>query len=80
MYVLHHRIRGGYLDSHLYEMTAKEFREAQAGDDEDHSGDCQFHERIDAARAHRHVKEGRIHSTALYTDDEGRIRRARDGF
>ena len=81
MYVLKNSIHGGDLHAHLYEMTAKEFREAKAtdtlGEHNDWEGDGFFHEHISADRAHRHVKAGRIHSTYLYTED-GRIRRARD--
>lgn len=36
-------------------------------------------EGIDASRAHKWVRDGWIHETALYIDTDGRIRRASDG-
>jgi hypothetical protein len=83
MYVIRHSITGNAISSHLFEMTAKDLREAQASDTYDieaNTGDGVFHEHVTAERAHRHVKQGRIHSTPLYIDDRGRIRYARDGY
>jgi len=35
-----------------------------------------WYRRVDATTAHRWVKSGGLHETALYTDIDGRIRRA----
>lgn len=36
--------------------------------------------RVDAATAREYVKRGGHHETALWTDMEGKVRRAQDGF
>jgi hypothetical protein len=38
------------------------------------------YERISGQRAHKWVKEGGHHETALYIDHNGRVRYATDGF
>lgn len=73
MYVMQSR-DGRY--THLYSMTAAELRKAKATNE--HS-DTDYH-RVDGTEAHRWVRDGRIHSTPLYIDLDGRIRFARDGY
>lgn len=62
----------------LMEMTRKEFAEAQAGEGGYFTPTLFSH--VSAQTAHKWVKEGGHHSTPLYTDDRGRIRRARENY
>lgn len=55
---------------HLYEMTAAEARKAEASTE---TG-VEFNI-VPASLAHRYVRQGMTHSTALYIDDLGRMRR-----
>ncbi len=82
MYVMMYRASG---HATLMEMTAKEYREAQAtqkaiedADGEDDITDMYPYCRaVGAYEAHQWVREGGHHSTYLYVDD-GRIRKAKD--
>jgi hypothetical protein len=71
MYVMEYTRSNNLVFSHLYEMTAKEARAAESSLTE-----SRWYRRIDAHRAHQHVKQGGTHSTPLWTDMDGRIRRA----
>jgi hypothetical protein len=56
----------------LHEMTDRELREAQA------SAPAHVrYERVDAARAHRFVRNDGVHTTGLWIDCDGRMRYAR---
>jgi hypothetical protein len=59
----------------LMEMTRKEYEEARAGEGGYFTPTLFSH--ISAQRAHAWVKEGGHHSTNLYINEDGRIRRAR---
>lgn len=56
----------------LHDMSAKELRESIAAN----AADGYTFERTSAQRAHKWVKSGQIHSTDLWTDHNGRIRKA----
>lgn len=58
---------------HLYEMTKKEFTACEQGEN-------RWHDHVSAAAAHRMVRDGVNHSTALYIDFDGRVRKARDSY
>lgn len=60
----------------LMEMSRKAFDQCVA--DEKKSFKPTLFSSISAQRAHRWVKDGGHHSTALYVDSYGRIRRARE--
>ncbi|AXQ68541.1 hypothetical protein HOU00_gp134 [Caulobacter phage CcrPW] len=54
---------------HIFEMTAKELREAQAS--EDSAGKGWRYDRIDPETARREIREyGTVHSTGLWHDGE----------
>lgn len=61
-----------YSSDHLYEMTRAELRKA-INTETMPSAEYNI---IPASLAHRYVRQGMTHSTALYIDDMGRIRRA----
>lgn len=56
----------------LHDMTKRELRESRAKWEPEGYTFTEVH----ATRAHRWVKSGGIHSTDLWTDHNGRIRRA----
>lgn len=60
-----------YATQHLYEMTAKELASANACE----NGRVTYR-KVSAQYAHKFVKDDGIHSTALYVDMDGRIRKA----
>ena len=60
----------------LVEMTAAEFREAEAAQGK--TG--RLVTRWSADRACKWVKDGGHHGTPLYIDHDGRVRYARDGY
>lgn len=54
---------------HIFEMTAKELREAQAGEDDKAKG--WRYDRISPEDARREIREyGTVHSTGLWHDGE----------
>jgi len=56
----------------LLDISAKELRETRAK----WSADGWTYREVSAPYAHKWVKDGAIHSTDLWVDDRGRIRRA----
>lgn len=60
----------------LVEMTADEFREAEA--EQNDTG--RYVTRWSAERARKWVKEGGHHGTPLYINGDGQVRYARDGY
>lgn len=75
VYVIRHTAPSNF--QILAEMTAHDARLAIAGK---HDQACHgvWFERCTKERAHDWVRRGDIHSTLLYLDMDGRIRRARD--
>lgn len=64
-----------YTPDELVELTHAELREVER-----FQGPCKpRYRRIDASRAHRHVRDGGLHHTGLWTDYDGRIRYAESG-
>lgn len=63
-------VLGCTVDQHIYEMTARELREAQATDTRDDDGNGVNHRRIDPDHARRLIGGGVNHSTGLWHDGE----------
>ncbi len=61
-----------YHPSELVELTRAELRTVEATQ----GPMLARYERVDASRAHNHVKRGGWHDTGLYVDYDGRIRYA----
>jgi hypothetical protein len=55
----------------LWDMTPREFKATGALET-----DSSYHRRISAQAAHKHVRAGGVHNTALWIDCDNRIRRA----
>lgn len=75
-YFFRYRNRAQYPHATLVEMTPAEYRDEKAKS----APDGWEYERTTAQEAHRWVKGGGHHETALYTDENGRIRYAKDGY
>lgn len=79
MYVVRH-VRGedGWSTQHLYEMTKHDlaYRQQEPGSVA-YSVEWR---KVSTAEAHRYVKSGGVHSTALWVDDNGRVRKATAGY
>ena len=75
-YFFRYRNRSQYPYATLVEMTPAEHRDEKAKA----TPDGWEYEPTTAQQAHKWVKEGGHHETALYINEEGRIRYARDGY
>lgn len=71
MYVkIYHRHRGQWDATLVDEMTARQLKQVKR------EYPNRLHLPITAAEAHKWVRQGGVHGTALYIDQDNRIRRA----
>jgi hypothetical protein len=66
-----YRTEAGFVTEVLFEMTVADFQKAEQSERVRHS-------KVSTDAAHRYVKNGGTHTTPLWVDDRGRIRRAVD--
>lgn len=59
----------------LWEMTKAEYEAMRVKETESHT-----FRRVSADYAHAHVRNGGVHNTGLWTDHNGRIRKAQPGI
>lgn len=73
-YVMHHLRNGNMSHSTLHEMSAAEFKQASTN-----ARPCDRYEQVPAERAHKFVRNDGTHTTGLWVDFDGRIRKAKPG-